>query len=141
MEYVLTLVSYIAYYTGIVTFFAGTLKKHKVLIVLGFVFSVINRLVNAIQHYAVYHYEIDRTIVFYIVMLVAYIALLVVALKNCKNTQATIPAQDYIHTQNPVPYQNENDKVEKLREYKELLDSCAITQEEFERKKKELLEL
>lgn len=138
MEDVLNWVCSIADYTGIVIFFAGALKKHKVLIVLGFVFCAIDKLVTPI--FLAYH-GIDLTISNYIVPLVVYIVLLVVALKNCKNTQATIPAQDYIHTQNLVSYQNENDKVEKLMKYKELLDSCAITQEEFERKKKELLGL
>lgn len=35
----------------------------------------------------------------------------------------------------------ENDNIEEIKKYKELLDSGIITQEEFEKKKKELLNI
>ena len=37
--------------------------------------------------------------------------------------------------------QSETDNVKKIKEYKELLDSGIITQEEFDKKKAELLKL
>ena len=39
-----------------------------------------------------------------------------------------------------INVENENDKVELLKKYKELLDAGVITEEEFEQKKKQLLE-
>ena len=46
-----------------------------------------------------------------------------------------------LNNQNQSPYQPAHSKVNEIREYKKLLDEGAITKEEYEAKKKQLLEL
>lgn len=63
---------------------------------------------------------------------------IVTAAENSEEYNALIPLVNK-NTDTQTPIKQEKSNIEKIREYKQLLDDGIITQEEFEEKKKELL--
>ncbi len=69
-----------------------------------------------------------------------FVILVVMGILAVRKTTAVISAQ-YTETVPSVQRESSMDRTEEIRKYKELLDSGAITQEEFDAKKKQLLGL
>ena len=102
-----------------------------------------------------YYFSFENTIGVYIVLIILFIALVLSAvatfLKNpLPNTQYMQQNPQQYMQQNMAPLENTNnnftttkepDNFEKINKYKNLLDQGIITQEEFDKKKKELLDL
>ena len=78
---------------------------------------------------------IISALVFIIVLIIVFVD---VVTDKSDNTMDYL-ASDSIGVENNESYRS--DKFEKITDYKELLDTGAITEEEFDRKKKEILEL
>lgn len=81
-------------------------------------------------------YTYETTILYYILwaLLIVLIALAILSIKNSKNSSKEVKTNTVIEDITQISPADE------IKKYKELLDSGVITQEEFEAKKKSILE-
>lgn len=132
-------------YIGQFLFFIGAIKKKKKFSLIGFGFILFTNIMgvgldicNYLKTGYYYVFPILPSLLGRIIQLVFWSVILLISIKSISSELKESNIQSVF----TKPMQDNNDKnLDEIYNYKDLLDIGAITQEEFDAKKKELLGL